>query len=74
MFISLFFGSAITKYCRHDSDVDYVVWDSEHKFISPACDVFDKFYADELDPTWAIYEDVRDKGVIVYARDNAGDC
>ncbi len=66
------FGSAITELCRPDSDVDIVVWDTEHKFIPPACDAFDKFYADELNEGYAIYHDVVEKGVVVYARDDVG--
>lgn len=67
------FGSALTERCWDGSDLDIVVWDKTHTFRPPCSDDYDMFYADEIKPSDAIYEDVVERGVVVYARDNAGD-
>lgn len=67
------FGSALTERCWDGSDLDLVVWDGTHTFRPPYNDDYDLFYADEIAPGDAIYEDVVKRGVVVYARNNAGD-
>lgn len=68
------FGSTLTERCEEESDIDLVVWDDTHSYRPPNNDAYDLFYADELNPDCIVYDDVCERGVIIYARDNAGDC
>lgn len=67
------FGSTLTERCWDESDIDLVIWDKTHTFKPPANDDYDLFYADEINESYAIYDDVANRGVVIYARDNAGD-
>lgn len=68
------FGSTITDNCWDESDIDLVIWDKTHTFRPPNNDAYDLFYADELTEDWMIYNDIVNRGVIIYARDNVGLC
>lgn len=68
------FGSSITERCGVDSDIDLVIWDKSHTFRPPNNDAYDLFYADQLNGSWSVYDDILNRGVIIYARDNARDC
>lgn len=67
------FGSTITERCWEDSDIDLVIWDKSHKFRPPNNDAYDLFFADELNDQWDVFEDIKARGLVIYARDNARD-
>lgn len=60
------FGSAVSEWCRPDSDVDFMVNGVRGIVHSPVDEEWDVLYAEELDPESLICQEVLHDGLVVY--------
>lgn len=64
------FGSAVTEYCRPDSDIDFLVFGEQTDSFRPRVEgeVLDYQWASTVPKQSQLWEDVRREGVVVYAK------
>ena len=61
------FGSAVTKRCRIESDIDLVVWkEDDYRFILPPNEEYDLLFANHISRKSDIWKEIEKEGVVIY--------
>lgn len=69
------FGSTVDGRCRPTSDIDICVWGGkEEHFYTPANDVYDVIFREDLSDDSPLWQRIREEGYMIYAKDPITAC